>query len=163
MKITKLFMISLLLATSGILVGCYKQQHAKNNASASRLLSLEQFNKTVKIIPMNRQISKDKHDDEITTMSYKIKNLSDKPIKSVHWDSIYIWNANSLYTHDFPITFEAKLYPQKEQVISEMVLIKKLHEKNQRLVKNPNNEIKVEIIARAIEFDDGSWIVVPDN
>ncbi|MGC7560636.1 hypothetical protein [Pasteurella sp. PK-2025] len=155
------------MITTGILFSCYKQHNDKSSASthssASRLFSLEQFNKSVKIIPMNRQITKDKNNDEITTMSYKIKNLSDKSIKSVYWDSIYIWNANSLYTHNFPITFEAKLNPQKEQIISEMVLIKKLHESNQHLVKNPNNEIKVEIIARAIEFEDGSRIVIPDN
>ncbi|MDO5055123.1 MAG: hypothetical protein Q4D86_07370 [Pasteurella oralis] len=124
------------------------------------ILSLKQFNSTVKITPSERYITQDAQNNDLAAMTYHIQNLSDKSIKTILWNSVYILDSNFLYTHDLPIVFEAPLAPHTQQIIAETVLVNNIPKKNRPLVLNPKNPIKVIIIAREIIFDDGSKITV---
>ncbi|MGC7590670.1 hypothetical protein ACPWUF_09335 [Bisgaard Taxon 46] len=168
MKINKLYRFILPLVAIGAAISYY-QHHTRqdkisppNASNTTQNVELEKFNQSIKITPTERHIARDKYHDEIASMTYQIHNLSNKTIKKVHWNSIYIWDSNYLYTHDLPILFEAKLRPNKTQTISEIILLSKLKEEQQNVLKDSNKNIKVEIIARSIEFEDGSAIIVPN-
>ncbi|HDR1022267.1 TPA: hypothetical protein QB352_001530 [Pasteurella multocida] len=168
MKINKLLIIISLLTVTGVFFGHYHYSIQKVDMSSSYALNknplptLEQFNKSIKITPTERYIEKDQYDNEIASMTYQIDNLSDKAIRKVHWNSIYIWNSSYLYSHDLPILFETTLKPHKKQMISETILLKRLKNDQQKLLRDPDKRIKIEIIARSIEFEDGSAIIVPN-
>ncbi|GJH42981.1 hypothetical protein K7G90_000987 [Pasteurella canis] len=121
---------------------------------------LKQFNSIVKITPAERYITQDAQNNDLAAMTYHVQNLSDKPIKTILWNSVYILDSNFLYTHDLPIIFEAPLAPRSQQMIAETVLINNIPRKNRPLVLNTKNPIKVIIIAREIIFDDGTKVTV---
>ncbi len=122
--------------------------------------SLKLFNNTVKIMPAERYITQDANNNDLAAMTYHIQNLSNKAIKTILWNSVYILDSNSLYTHDLPITFDSSLVPHGEQTIAETVPVNNIPKNNRPLVLNPKSPIKVIIIAREIIFDDGSKIIV---
>lgn len=166
MKINKLLIIMSLLTVTGVFFGHYPSPKTDMSSSYAvnkkHIPTLEQFNKSIKITPTERHIDKDQYNNEIANMTYQIDNLSEKAIRKVHWNSIYIWNSSYLYSHDLPILFETTLKPHKKQMISETILLKRLKSDQQKLLKDPDKNIKVEIIARSIEFEDGSSIIVPN-
>ncbi|MGY4677293.1 hypothetical protein ACWIT3_06095 [Pasteurella sp. P03HT] len=160
MNVKQLLILGALTLPPFLLWSCEKNVSAiTTGQSQEELQSIKQFNETVRITPAQRYITQDNNHD-LAAMTYRVENLSDKSIKTILWNSVYILDSNFLYTHDLPIFFESSLAPRSYQTIAKTVPISSIPQKNRPLVLNPKNPIQVTIIAKEIIFDDGSKITV---
>lgn len=172
MKFKKSFLFGAMMAASLVLAACNDKEKApepqKTNVEAPAnpeqaqinqaiIETAKRFQEAVNIGVTNVNLSED---GKTYSISYSINNLTDKPISTLQWATIYKDEGKAFYAANIPaIGFKKTIAPQgvenitlsseEENVLSQM-----------REHLKPGANIQIEIIGTLVQFADGSVISV---
>ena len=174
MKLNKSFLFGTMLAASLVLTACNDKEKAtepqktttteaqavqtspeQEKINQAIIETTKRFQEAVKINVTNVNLSED---GKSYSISYSIKNLTDKAISSLQWATVYKDSGKAFYVANIPaIAFKNSIAPQgveniklsseEENVLAQM-----------RAHLKEGANIQLEIIGTLVQFTDGSTI-----
>ncbi|MFC0308135.1 hypothetical protein ACFFHK_00210 [Gallibacterium trehalosifermentans] len=112
----------------------------------------------IKIISQNMQRENEGNLSFSTT--YLIQNQSNKPIQQIDWYAVYIFNNRIIDTRFIELKFNQFniLQPAQKYYLSTLLPETEMNKLSKKLFTNNASNIKVKLIVKLIQFDDGSII-----
>lgn len=137
------------------------QSKKRQKDQSTKEPELAQFNNTVNIRLVSRNILVDNQGNKLVSLSYTLKNKSKKAIKSVHWLGAYLVNNELLHIEDLPIKFETPLPANSKEIdITVSIPFNALKPQAQAAFNDPQANITGLVVAREIVFANGKKIEV---
>lgn len=146
----------------GTAVAAEQKAPAQSKAAAAKNdRALKQFNDSVRVALVNRQLAKDQKGQDVVVLGYEVENKNAKrDIRSVNFISVYTVNGNAVWGQEMPVKFEQPLKRKTKITISALVPLASIPEQARPHFTNLQVPIGSINGAKELVFTNGAKIVV---
>ncbi len=159
MKFSRLFALLPFFALGfGVVNSVNAEQKAATQQAQEPTLAA--FNKSVGIAAINRTLVQNEQGQQAINVQYVIENRGDKDIRGLVWSGVYLYNNQMLLMQDIPASFEQPLAPKEQMTVNAILPLNQIPQQIQPLFLDLGVNLSVTIVARGIEFADGTKLDV---